>query len=62
MELEVARRIVLFLIVINIHHSQCQNNFFVVHNYDKDEYYCMTNSSFALSWVDDDTKQEFEEG
>jgi hypothetical protein len=46
---------VFFLIlVINVVYLNCQSSFFMVHNLKKNEYYCITNSTYALSWLADE--------
>ncbi|XP_068893224.1 receptor-type tyrosine-protein phosphatase mu-like isoform X4 [Tenebrio molitor] len=46
---------VFFLIlVINVVYLNCQSSFFMVHNLKKNEYYCITNSTHALSWLADE--------
>ncbi|KYB26638.1 receptor-type tyrosine-protein phosphatase F isoform X2 [Tribolium castaneum] len=45
------------IIVVCVVFSQCQD-LFIVNRYKPDEYYCITNSSNALSWVDEDTSQD----
>jgi hypothetical protein len=55
---------VFFLIlVINVVYLNCQSSFFMVHNLKKNEYYCITNSTHALSWLADEKgTQESETG
>jgi hypothetical protein len=49
--------------VINVLYSNCQSSFFMVHNLKKNEYYCITNSTHALSWLADEKgTQESETG
>jgi hypothetical protein len=51
------------LLVIHVVCSNCQNSFFIVHNLEKNEYYCITNSTYALSWLaDEEETQDFEKG
>jgi hypothetical protein len=46
---------VFFLIlVINVVYLNCQSTFFIVYNLKKNEYYCITNSTYALSWLADE--------
>jgi hypothetical protein len=57
MQLEITRRCAFFLIlIINILYSNCQSSFFMVHNIEKNEYYCITDSTYALSWLDDEER------
>jgi hypothetical protein len=57
MQFEIAKRYVIFLIlVINVLYSNCQSSFFMVHNLKKNEYYCITNSTHALSWLADEAE------
>jgi hypothetical protein len=59
MQLEITRRYMFFLIlIINILYSNCQSSFFMVHNIEKNEYYCITNSTYALSWLTDEEGAE----
>jgi hypothetical protein len=55
---------VFFLIlVINVVYLNCQSSFFMVHNLKKNEYYCITNSTHALSWLaDEEETHESERG
>jgi hypothetical protein len=55
MQFEVTGVNVFFLIlVINVVYLNCQSSFFMVHNLKKNEYYCITNSTHALSWLADE--------
>jgi hypothetical protein len=55
MQFEVTGVNVFFLIlVINVVYLNCQSSFFMVHNLKKNEYYCITNSTYALSWLADE--------
>jgi hypothetical protein len=64
MQFEVTGVNVFFLIlVINVVYLNCQSSFFMVHNLKKNEYYCITNSTHALSWLaDEEETHESERG
>ncbi|XP_044263458.1 receptor-type tyrosine-protein phosphatase S-like isoform X2 [Tribolium madens] len=48
-----------FIIPFCVVFAHCQD-FFIVNRYKPDEYYCITNSSSALSWVNEDTTQDID--
>jgi hypothetical protein len=64
MQFEISNRYVFFLIlVVNVLYSNCQSSFFMVNNLKKNEYYCITNTTYALSWLADEKgTQESETG
>jgi hypothetical protein len=47
-------KVFFLILVINVVYLNCQNSLFMVHNIEKNEYYCITNSTYALSWLDDE--------
>jgi hypothetical protein len=64
MQLGIARKniFVYLIVVVHITYSNCQRNFFTVYKYEEDEYYCVTNTTFALSWNAENSTQDFQYG
>jgi hypothetical protein len=62
MQLGIARKniFVYLIVVVHITYSNCQRNFFTVYKYEEDEYYCVTNTTFALSWIAENSTQDFQ--
>jgi hypothetical protein len=42
---------IVYFVALSFPYMCCENSFFLIRNYDKDEYICATNSASGLSWL-----------
>jgi hypothetical protein len=55
MDMKFTNLLIYFVSVVH-HFSvlECRDVFFLVHNYDQAKSYCITNTSYGLSWIEED--------
>ncbi|XP_063908539.1 uncharacterized protein LOC135126421 [Zophobas morio] len=62
-KLNVIKIIISLLLIASFKYSHCKDVFFVVNKYLGSQFYCITNSSRALSWIIEDTSSiDLEQG